>query len=40
LAADLQAGHCYHAARAAAVAGSGGGADAAALTEQERTHWR
>ena len=40
LAEDLQAGHLYRAARAAAVAGNGGGADAAGLTEPEQARWR
>ncbi len=40
LAEDLRAGHRYHAARAAAVAGCGGGADGPALSETERTHLR
>jgi serine/threonine-protein kinase len=37
---DLQAGHRYGAARAAALAGCGGGVDGAGLGEQERARWR
>ncbi|HYT92770.1 MAG TPA: hypothetical protein VEL76_28900 [Gemmataceae bacterium] len=37
---DWRAGHRYRAARAAAVAGFGGGADGAALSEAERARWR
>jgi hypothetical protein len=40
LADDEEADYRYRAARAAAVAGRGGGADGAALSEAERTHWR
>ncbi len=40
LADDLKAGHRYRAARAAAVAGRGGGADGAGLSEPEQTRWR
>jgi eukaryotic-like serine/threonine-protein kinase len=40
LADDLQAGHRYNAARAAALAGCGQGDDAAGLTATERTQWR
>jgi eukaryotic-like serine/threonine-protein kinase len=40
LAEDPVAGLRYRAARAAAVAGCGGGADGAALSEPERTRWR
>jgi serine/threonine-protein kinase len=40
LADDLEGDYRYRAARAAAVAGRGGGADGAALSEAERTHWR
>jgi serine/threonine-protein kinase len=40
LAEDLRAGHRFNAARAAAVAGHGGGADGAALSEPERARWR
>jgi hypothetical protein len=40
LAEDLRAGHRFNAARAAAVAGRGGGADGAALSEPERARWR
>jgi tetratricopeptide (TPR) repeat protein len=40
LAEDLQAGHRSNAARAAALAGSGIGADATNLSETERTGWR
>jgi tetratricopeptide (TPR) repeat protein len=37
---DLQAGHRYSAAGAAALAGCGQGKDAAKLTEKERARWR
>jgi serine/threonine-protein kinase len=40
LADDLVAGHRYSAARAAAQAGCGHGADAAALGEEQRARWR
>jgi len=40
LAEDLLAGHRFNAARAAAVAGTGGGADGAGLSEPERACWR
>jgi eukaryotic-like serine/threonine-protein kinase len=40
LADDLQAGLRYHAARAAVVAGYGGGTDGAGLGEPERARWR
>ncbi len=40
LADDLDAGHRHRAARAAAVAGCGGGADSAGLDEAERARWR
>jgi serine/threonine-protein kinase len=40
LASDLKAGHRYSAARAAALAGCGRGADAAALDGQERSRLR
>ncbi len=40
LAEDLGAGHRFNAARAAAVAGTGGGADGAGLGEPERARWR
>jgi serine/threonine protein kinase/Flp pilus assembly protein TadD len=40
LAEDVEAGHRYEAACAAALAASGRGADAGRLSEQERTHWR
>jgi tetratricopeptide (TPR) repeat protein len=40
LAQDLRAGHRYHAARAAARAGCGRGADAGGSGETERTQWR
>jgi serine/threonine-protein kinase len=40
LADDLRSGHRYHAARAAALAGCGLGADGAKLVEAERTRWR
>ncbi len=40
LAEDLGAGLRYRAARAASVAGCGGGADGAALGEPERARWR
>jgi eukaryotic-like serine/threonine-protein kinase len=40
LAEDLRAGHRFNAARAAAVAGCGGGADGARLGEVARTRWR
>jgi serine/threonine-protein kinase len=40
LADDLQAGHRYNAARVAALAGDGRGADAAALDGKERSRWR
>jgi serine/threonine-protein kinase len=40
LADDLSAGHRYNAARAAALAGRGHGADATGLGEEERARWR
>jgi serine/threonine-protein kinase len=40
LAADFRAGHRYHAARAAALAGCGLGGDAPAADEAEQTCWR
>ena len=40
LAENPDSGLRYRAARAAAVAGSGGGADGAALSEPERARWR
>jgi serine/threonine-protein kinase len=40
LANDLVAGHRYNAARAAAQAGCGHGADATGLSEEERARWR
>jgi serine/threonine-protein kinase len=40
LAEDLRAGHRFNAARAAAVAGRGGGADGGKLSEPERARWR
>jgi serine/threonine-protein kinase len=40
LAEDINAGHRYNAARAAALAGCGLGADAARIDEAERTRWR
>jgi serine/threonine-protein kinase len=40
LADDLGAGHRYNAARAAALAGCGQGADATGLGEDERVRWR
>jgi serine/threonine-protein kinase len=40
LAEDLGAGHRYNAARAAALAGCGHGADASGLGEDERKRWR
>ena len=40
LAEDPVTGHRYRAAAAAAVAGCGGGADGAALSEPERARWR
>jgi hypothetical protein len=40
LAEDLNAGLCYRAACAAAVAGCGDGADGAALSEPQRARWR
>jgi len=40
LAEDLRPGHRCRAARAAAVAGCGGGADGARLSEAERARWR
>src|SRR6185437_7602166 len=40
LAEDHRAGHRYRAARAAALAGTGRGADAAGLDEEERRRWR
>jgi tetratricopeptide (TPR) repeat protein len=40
LAEDSQAGHRYRAACCAAVAGCGGGADGAALSDPERARWR
>jgi tetratricopeptide (TPR) repeat protein len=40
LADELHAGHRYRAARAAALAGCGGGADGAAVDETERARWR
>jgi serine/threonine-protein kinase len=40
LADDLDAGHRYNAARAAALAGCGRGQDAADLDESERRRWR
>jgi serine/threonine-protein kinase len=40
LADDLEAGHRYNAARAAALAGCGRGEDATALDEQEARQWR
>jgi serine/threonine-protein kinase len=40
LAEDLGAGHRYNAARAAALAGCGRGADATGLGEDERVRWR
>jgi serine/threonine-protein kinase len=40
LAGDLWTGHRYTAARAAAVAGCGGGADGAKLSDKDRAGWR
>jgi serine/threonine-protein kinase len=40
LAQDLDAGHRYHAARFAALAGCGHGADAAGIGDVERERWR
>jgi eukaryotic-like serine/threonine-protein kinase len=40
LAEDVRAGHRYQAACAAVVAGRGGGADGAGLSEAERARWR
>jgi serine/threonine-protein kinase len=40
LAEDLDAGHRYHAACAAALAGFGRDADTAGLSEEERARWR
>jgi Flp pilus assembly protein TadD len=40
LAGDFQAGYRYRAARAAALAGTGQGNDAAKLSEAEREQWR
>ena len=40
LADELQTGHRYNAACAAALAGSGSGADGARLGEEERARWR
>jgi tetratricopeptide (TPR) repeat protein len=40
LATDLNAGHRYGAAGAAALAAAGQGAEAARLSDQERAHWR
>jgi serine/threonine-protein kinase len=40
LAEDLGTGHRYNAARAAALAGRGLGADAASLGQEERMRWR
>ncbi len=40
LAEDLNAGHRYNAACAAALAGFGHGADTAGLSEAERARWR
>ena len=40
LAEDLQTGHRYNAACAAAIASCGCGTDGAKLSEEERAHWR
>jgi len=40
LADDIQAGHRFRAAKAAAIAGCGGGADGVELGEAERARWR
>jgi serine/threonine-protein kinase len=40
LADDLSAGHRYNAARAAALAGCGHGADATSLGDEEKARWR
>jgi hypothetical protein len=40
LAEDVKAGHCYHAACAAALAGSGHGENGGDLSQEERARWR